>query len=373
MDFLSLPPRIDRPFTSIDGKLYDSLWVIVCRHSGLKKLIPVNKQTTAKNLVDIFLYDVYPSWGMPEDIVSDRDTRFTSKEWTTFCKENHINQSMSTSHHPETDGQTENANKQVLQVIRAETLEFDHSWVEKLPYIETALNRRKDSARGRTPFEIALGFNVRLYNERKAPTVTTERKNDFQTNQNKLIKSRISQSIQTNKGRRPPPIFQRGDKVLLSTKNLPLATAYKKTAPQYAGPFLITNTYPATDNYRLKLPRQYNRIHPTFHVRLLKPYIENDNKKFPSRKLTRPRPLPEFENEERFQVDRILDRRIDKKGSIDYLVRWTGYGNENTWEPAENIDPGPIEDYEERQERKNPKAIQPKKPTPRSRRYRYAQ
>ena len=102
---------------------------------------------------------------MPDNIVSDRDTRFTSKEWITFCKENHINQSMSTAHHPETDGQTENANKQVLQIIRAQTLEHERNWVDYLPYAEAALNRRKDSARKRTPFEIAYGFNLQLCGE----------------------------------------------------------------------------------------------------------------------------------------------------------------------------------------------------------------
>ena len=44
--------------------------------------------------------------------------------------------------------------------------------------------------------------------------------------------------------------------------------------------------YPATDNYTLQLPREYKQVHSTFHVRLLKRYIENDNIKFPSRKLT---------------------------------------------------------------------------------------
>ena len=95
-------------------------------------------------------------------------------------------------------------------------------------------------------------------------------------------------------------MYRVGDKVLLSTKNLPLATAYKKTTPQWAEPFRITMAYLATDNYTLQLPKEYKRVHSTFHVRLLKCYIENDNIKFPSRKLTRPGPLPEFKDEERY-------------------------------------------------------------------------
>ena len=116
-------------------------------------------------------------------------------------------------------------------------------------------------------------------------------------------------------------MFTIGDKVLLSTKDLPLATAYCKIAPRWAGPFLITNTYPAIDNYRLKLPKEYNRIHPTFYVRLLKKYHENDNKKFPSQKLTKPGPLPEFQDDECYKVQQLLGHRITKNGKIEYHVR----------------------------------------------------
>src|SRR5258705_11870596 len=141
-------------------------------------------------------------------------------------------------------------------------------------------------------------------------------------------------------------MFKIGDKVLLSTQNLPLATTCRKTTPRWAGPFLVTNTYPATDNYRLKLPKEYNRIHPTFHVRLLKRYHENDNKKFPSRKLSKPGPLPEFDDE-CYEVRQLLGRRITKTGKIEYHVRWKGYGPEDdNWEPVDNIDPELIEDYE---------------------------
>lgn len=117
-------------------------------------------------------------------------------------------------------------------------------------------------------------------------------------------------------------------------ENLPLAIAYYKTALRWAGPFLVSNIYPATDNYRLKLSKQYNRIHPPFHVHLLKHYIENDNKKFPLRRLNRPKPLPEFKDKERYEVEQLLGHRIDKKGKVKYNIKWKGYGNETTWELA---------------------------------------
>ena len=48
---------------------------------------------------------------MPQDIVSDRDAKFTSKAWEDFCETLNIHQSMSTVYHPQTDGQSEVAKK----------------------------------------------------------------------------------------------------------------------------------------------------------------------------------------------------------------------------------------------------------------------
>lgn len=38
------------------------------------------------------------------------------------------------------------------------------------------------------------------------------------------------------------------------------------------------------------------------------------------------------------QVDRIIDKRKNKKGRVEYLVRWRGYGSEgDTWEPETHL------------------------------------
>uniref|UniRef100_A0A6I8PHP9 Chromo domain-containing protein n=1 Tax=Ornithorhynchus anatinus TaxID=9258 RepID=A0A6I8PHP9_ORNAN len=43
-------------------------------------------------------------------------------------------------------------------------------------------------------------------------------------------------------------------------------------------------------------------------------------------------------SEELYEVERIVDRRKNKKGKIEYLVRWKGYDSEDdTWEPEQHL------------------------------------
>ena len=133
---------------------------------------------------------------------------------------------------------------------------------------------------------------------------------------------------------------------MLSTKNLPLTTAYRKTAPEFIGPLPITKVFYATDNYTVPLLDELH-IHNTFHIKHLKTYIPNDNKTFSNRKNTKPGPLPEFEDENRYEVERIVGEKGNPRtGEVLYYVKWKGWGHQsNTWEPAENIDPEVIEEF----------------------------
>ena len=160
MDFLTLPPKVRKEGNT--EVTYDSVWVIVDRFSALKKLIPTNKEVTSQQLTTMFMDKVYPDWGMPNDIVSDRDTKLTAKPWTDFCKQHHINQSLSTAYRPRTDGQTEVANKAIVQMIKSYNYEGNTNWLHHLPTFQAILNRTQDSSRKATPFEIAMGHNPRL-------------------------------------------------------------------------------------------------------------------------------------------------------------------------------------------------------------------
>ena len=77
------------------------------------------------------------------------------------------------------------------------------------------------------------------------------------------------------------------------------------------------------------------KIHPVFHISLLKPYQPSPEE------FARPTPPPAiFESntgQEEYEVEAILDKRIIRK-NIQYLVKWTGYPlHDATWEPVQNL------------------------------------
>ena len=76
------------------------------------------------------------------------------------------------------------------------------------------------------------------------------------------------------------------------------------------------------------------RIHPVFHVSLLKPYNENDD--FEREIPPPPIFIPEIQQDE-YEVEAILDKKLIRHKPF-YLVKWLGYPlHEATWEPVANL------------------------------------
>jgi hypothetical protein len=75
MDFIG-------PFPEIDS--YNYLWVVIYRMINMVHLIPVNTKMTASQLSWTYLKEVIRLHGLPASIVSDRDSKFTSKWWRNF-------------------------------------------------------------------------------------------------------------------------------------------------------------------------------------------------------------------------------------------------------------------------------------------------
>ena len=97
---------------------FDSIFVVVDRLTKLLVLTPCRKTVTAPQLAQLFIDRVFVRFGMPMSIVSDRDPRFTSHFWKSFMQILGTELAMSTAYHPQSDGQTERANRTFEDMLR---------------------------------------------------------------------------------------------------------------------------------------------------------------------------------------------------------------------------------------------------------------
>ncbi|KAF1332102.1 reverse transcriptase, partial [Globisporangium splendens] len=136
-----------------DSSKKTGILVIVDRFSKMVHLSAVPASVTAKQTAQIFLDSVFRLHGMPTEIVSDRDPRFTAAFWQELFRLLGTQLKMSTADHPQTDGQTERVNRTLEDILRSYAHSFTH-WNECLPLAEFAINNSVHVSTGHTPFYV---------------------------------------------------------------------------------------------------------------------------------------------------------------------------------------------------------------------------
>ena len=130
------------------------------------------------------------------------------------------------------------------------------------------------------------------------------------------------------------PPFKKGDQVWLDGKNIHTDHPSEKLRPKRFGPFEIIDTI-GTVNFKLKLPKSWQRIHDIFHASQLTPYKENE-----VYGPNYPKPAPDLiEGQEEFEVEAVIGaRRFRRWKTLQYLIKWKGYPeSDNSWEAASNV------------------------------------
>jgi hypothetical protein len=342
MDFIT-----DLPTTSTGN---DTIMVIVDKLTKYVILIPTTKTCTSEDACRLFMQHVYPFNGIPKVLISDRDTRFTANFWKAFCKRLQMDHRYSTAFHPQTDGQTERTNTVIEEVLR-HFLDGKHkTWEDLLPLVAFAINNAKSATTQETPFYLNNGrrpltpFTLGIPQENIPALEAVFQDMDQALNGVKaLITSAQDRQKHYADKKRAPHQFQTGDKVWLSTKNIKFQKGKKKLHPKFIGPFTIEamiGSDPTTANAaKLTLPSSY-KIHPVFHVSLLKPYKEGSSTE------TRLNPLPDIvDGIPYYTVEKVLAHRWKKtkgrkgRGTLEFLIKWLGYDTtHNSWEPKKNLE-----------------------------------
>jgi RNase H-like domain found in reverse transcriptase/Reverse transcriptase (RNA-dependent DNA polymerase)/Integrase zinc binding domain/Chromo (CHRromatin Organisation MOdifier) domain/Retroviral aspartyl protease len=144
LDFVfGLPP---------DDQKNTGVVVFVDRFSKMVHLAPVRANISARETAKIFFERVFAAHGMPRDLVSDRDPRFTASLWQELFSLCDTRLKMSTADHPQTDGQTERVNRVLVDMLKSFCSSDPKNWSRALPMLEFAMNNSVHSSTGFTPF-----------------------------------------------------------------------------------------------------------------------------------------------------------------------------------------------------------------------------
>jgi transposase InsO family protein len=111
----------------------------------------------ASEVAALYAQQVFPHYGVPKKIISDRDPRFTAAFAHAVCAQLNIKQNISTAYHPQTDGQSEHANVRVKQYLCIYGNTEQDDWANLLPLAQYVHNSWINASMGYTPFELLIG------------------------------------------------------------------------------------------------------------------------------------------------------------------------------------------------------------------------
>jgi hypothetical protein len=318
----------------------DAILTVICRYSKHAHFIACKTTDNAQDLALIFLHHIFKLHGLPRSIVSDRGPTFISKFWRSLCALLKIKLKFSSGFHPQTNGQAENANALIAQLLRTLVSDTQTDWVDMLPIAEFQFNSKISSATSLSPFQVIYGCNPSFslppwneINNASLPSIqelTSRWQRIYSIVDTNLSRAESDALKKTDRHRSQQPSYAIGDLVLLSNSNLPDSILHRKLDHKWVGPFPILRIINAAAVV-LKLPTSW-KTHPSFHVSQIKPYHSDPHKK------AKPPPEPTLiDGSLEYSVESILKKKISARG-IFYLVKWKNYGvEENSWEPVKNL------------------------------------
>jgi Chromo (CHRromatin Organisation MOdifier) domain len=336
MDFITTFP--------VTKENHDAVMVIVDKLTKLVMFIPTRTDMDTMKTANKFFNHWYRWFGLPKNIISDRDGRFISRFWKELFRLTQNRLEISTSHYPQTDGQTEKANKTLEEIIRHYINYQNNNWDDLLPALEHAYNSSVQATTGLAPFMMTFGQIPRNTADIliEPSSTSVESVSEFVKRLQGMVTSAVTFIDQANKtgegyANRSRRDFQFGgdDFILVSNKYF-IPEAFKdrkkKLAAKFTGPHEMIE-FISPEACSLQIPVG-TKAHDVFHASMLKPYHGDASTE---RATLPPLPVVMQDGEEEFEVESIISHRR-QRGKSQYLVKWLGWPlSESKWEDEKQL------------------------------------
>jgi hypothetical protein len=238
----------------------DSLCVSVDKLPKLVHFVACKEEVSAKEFAELYVDHVFCLHGLSREFITDRDPRFTSAFWQEVTVLLGTRTVLSSSFHPQTDGQTERVNQTWETYLRHFVSVGLNDWDTLLSRAEFAHNAAINETIRTAPLKLTYGHHPRTpvgevvevvnpasaaFVERLQSSLSFARKCSIAAQQRQKAfadKNRVEKTLKV------------GDKVLLSTKYLNLKHSEKsrKLLPKRIGPFEVVQVVGPVA-YKLKI------------------------------------------------------------------------------------------------------------------------
>ncbi|GJR34299.1 putative reverse transcriptase domain, ribonuclease H-like domain, aspartic peptidase domain protein [Tanacetum coccineum] len=186
-----------------------------------------------ETLTRVYIKEIVSRHGVPISIISDHDSHFTSRFWRSLQSALGTQLDMSTTYHPETNGQSKRTIQTLEDMLRACIIDFGKGWEKHLLLVELSYNNSYHASIKAAPFEA-------LYGQKCRSPVCWAEVGDVQLT-------------------RPEIVHETTEKIIL-----------KRVGPVA---------------YKLELPEELSNVHSTFYVSNLKKCLSDESLIIPMKEL----------------------------------------------------------------------------------------
>ena len=137
---------------------FNNILVIMDKLTKYTIFIPTTITVTEVETAELFFYHIIFKFGVPQQVITDRDARWRGEFWREICKRMGMIRSLTMAHHPQADGQTNVLNQSQEISLHAYISPSRDDWASHLNTLELSYNTTPHTATRFSPMYLLRGY-----------------------------------------------------------------------------------------------------------------------------------------------------------------------------------------------------------------------